>query len=210
MIDPKKPLRLSNGTPAKIVGEVRKAKYGARRNRPYALIKILGQYRSDKPYRNPLSFTYYFDTGEFAGGGAEHFRLENVPEGPQVGDTLTCFGLEAIIKAESAEHFYAHSSQGYVYAVDKDTMRDQSNDPWAFTPPVTETTEWVNVYADGTVGTNTHADFETAVNATQFGRVRIGIIERVRRNGGIVAAKVHPTTPQLRDRNVTAHNPFAG
>lgn len=191
MIDHTKPMRLADGREVTLV-----------RHTPGSTnvtVRI-----SNEPAARRL---FNIKTGKHIWG--KYPDLQNVPEGPQVGDTLTCGGLEATIKAESSDHFYAHVSPNYVYSVAKDTMRDQSNDTWTFAPPAPETTEWVNVYADGTTGDTCHDNFETAVNSTQFGRVRIGIIERVRRNGGIVAAKVHSTTPQLRNRNVVAHNPFA-
>lgn len=76
--------------------------------------------------------------------------------------------------------------------------------------PVVETVEFLNVYADGSVGSTVHKTETSARAGTKYGKTRVAILKRTLRDGKLVNAEAIPTEPQLRDRYTSAHNPFAG
>lgn len=72
--------------------------------------------------------------------------------------------------------------------------------------PITKA--FLNVYADGSTG-SPHKTFDDAMSRSKYGKVRVGILEQHRRDGGIITARVVPTSPQLRTRdNPDGINPF--
>lgn len=94
---------------------------------------------------------------------------------------------------------------GKTYLIDLKTMHDQEGDLWRIEEPYRR---WVNVYTDG-FGRTEHKSFEQATHATQYGRVRIGIIEVSYLDGQVVGQSMIATEPTMRDRGVEPHNPFA-
>lgn len=122
------------------------------------------------------------------------------------GDLALDFRAEVKFLSETA--CVARSRNGCLYEIQLDTMEDQSGDKWNIVVP--ETTEWINVYADGSCGSTRHKSRETALYATKNGKTRVGILKRVLRADEVVSAEVEPTEPRMRDRNVMPQNPFTG
>lgn len=132
------------------------------------------------------------------------------------GDRMKCSFIDGnevngtVAAGHESTVVVVRTDAGMCYILDPVTFTDRDGDRWVLQDPKpVQTVEWINVYADGTCGSTLHKSFETAVDASKYGKVRIGIIERVMEGGVVASAKVHSTTPQLRGQYVRPHNPFA-
>lgn len=84
-----------------------------------------------------------------------------------------------------------------------ESMDDVINKP---TKPVVT---FQNVYANGTVGSTKHQTLEAAQKRSQYGKVRVGILQVERIDGGITFARTIPTRGFLRTRSdPTGSYPF--
>lgn len=133
-----------------------------------------------------------------------------------VGDELFCRlggGTPALLKGtvlflDDERVIVETDGPSMLYAINRRTMKDRDGDYWFKQAPAK--TEWLNVYADGTVGRTAHDSWEDAVDRSQYGKTRVGILEREVRGGCVKSARVHPTTPQLRTpEQPGGYNPYA-
>lgn len=72
------------------------------------------------------------------------------------------------------------------------------------------TKRFTNVYADGSVGSTKHTTFNNAHVHSKYGKTRVGILEQHFQNGGIITARIVPTSPKLRTASSpNGSNPFS-
>lgn len=95
-----------------------------------------------------------------------------------------------------------------LYRVNRLTMKDRDGDRWA--KKVERELTYRNVYADGTVSTNTHGTYIEASQLSRYYKTRVGILETVTEGLRTVSVRVFPTVPQLRNSsNPNGYNPYA-
>ena len=136
---------------------------------------------------------------------------KNVSDYP-VGTDLHCeLGMRGEVVAHGAFRFVVCTQGGSLYIIHPHSLLDQDGDRWSTDATTTETSEWINIYNDGTTGGTTWRSADEALRLSAYNKVRVGLLENVRdRCGDVIRSRVLPTVPQLRNRdNPTGVNPYA-
>lgn len=226
IIDVNKPVHLADGREATYIGG---SKTVRRNGRPAAKFRIKGSPRVDPtfPRFTDNAWFYYLDTGEYVKGPGVttlyHKIVQNVldtskPLQTRSGSKVKLEGKLTDGRLVVSVNYGPHriSSETKIVPADGRVLRQspgsvdvQSQDD-IINVPVETVVKFYNIYDDGTVSDAAKASYETALQATRYHKVRVGILEVHTVSGGRTFSKVHPTTPQLRTpMNTEGFNPYS-
>lgn len=162
--------------------------------------------------RSPCQFTsnetWYDDGRDYC--HLDAWTLRNVADTVTVGTTLVTGGMGTfqgkVIAILPDNGCVVEHTTGRLYRLNA-SLVDTDGDQWRKHEP--ETKVYINVYADGTVGSTRHKSQDEAALRSKYGKTRVGIPRQTLRGGVIVDALMQATTPVMRSAsNPSGINPF--